>query len=114
MSAILFDLGSESLQMSSISFCLETKREKLLQGKVDIGTWAKFFVLIPKNAIPYPENEGVARGHEKEDGGEADFRPNGSFNISSSGYEISDPTSSACRYGPPASLQHRFSILRTP
>ena len=103
--------------MSSISFCLETKREKLLQGKVDMDTRAIFFVLIPKNAIPYPENEGVGREHENEDGGEAelaDFRPNGNFNISPGEYEISDPTSSACRYGPPASLQHRFSILRTP
>ena len=66
------------------------------------------FVLILKKAIPYPENEGVGREHENEDGGEAelaDFRPNGNFNISPGEYEISDPTSSACRYGPPASLQ---------
>ena len=49
-SGIHLHLGSESLQASSISFCLETKREKLLQGKVDIGTSAKFFVLIPKKS----------------------------------------------------------------
>ena len=85
-----------------------------MQRKVDTGPRAKIFILILKKAIPYPENEGVGREHENEDDEEADFRPNGNFNISSSGHEISDPTSSACRYGPPASPQHRFPILRTP